>query len=113
MTRVFNPVQNVAPDAIKYRAPDGRMCDLPSGEPLYVIVYDTLPHRVEAVALGQAQLNLCSFTARSSHAANSWNALVAANWRLATPGSAQSLADLRAALGGTAELEMLSCQFRS
>ncbi|MDQ1456710.1 MAG: hypothetical protein QOH28_2330 [Actinomycetota bacterium] len=111
--RPFNPLRNVAPDAIEYRVPDGRTCNLPSGLPLYVIVYDTLPHRVTAVEHGEAQLNLCSFSAKSGHASDSWSALAAANWRAATPGSAQALADLRIALGGTAEPEMLSCQFRS
>jgi hypothetical protein len=106
-------MHNVAPDSIDYRAPDGRVCDLRSGEPLYVIVYDTPAHRVEAVRKGDAQFNLCSFAARSRHASDSWNTLVAANWRAATPGSAQALAAVQAALGGTAEPETLSCQFRS
>jgi hypothetical protein len=83
------------------------------GEPLYVIVYDTLPHRVEAVDHGEAQMNLCARTSHSRQVSVSLNALVAGNWRAATPGSAQTLAGLRAALGGTAPPETLSCEFRS
>jgi hypothetical protein len=107
-------VYNVAPDSIAYRIPDGHTCVLSSGAPLYVIVYDTLAHRVEAVANGEAQLNLCSLgNPESRHASRSWSALVASNWRAATPGSAQTLAGLRAALGGAAAPETLSCQFRA
>lgn len=109
----FNPVQNVAPDSIGYAIPDGRMCYLASGATLYVVVYDTLPHRVEAADHGEAQVNLCARTSQARRALVSLNGLVAGNWRVATPGSSEELAGLRAALGGTAQAETLSCQFRA
>lgn len=111
--RPFNPIANVAHDGIDYPVPNGRVCDLPSGEPLYVIVYDTLEHRLEAFNKGEVNLNLCSFARSTTHAASSWNSLVAGNWRAATPAGSRALAALDTALGGGPEVESLSCMFRS
>jgi len=100
-------------DQVEYRRPDGRVCELRSGDRVYVIVYDTFDHRLQAFNGGEASFNLCGFTRATNHASRSWSSLVAGNWRAATPASGRTLSGLDQAFGGAPERESLSCQFRT
>jgi hypothetical protein len=106
--RTFSALENLAQDGIDYAVPDARTCEIPSGDTLYVVVYDEQQHRIESSENGEANRNLCSLV-RS----DSWHAIVAGNWRAATPTRTESLAELDAAFEGAPEAETLSCKFEA
>jgi hypothetical protein len=109
--RSFDPIENVAPDGVRYPPPDALVC---SGPPdLYVLVYDTVDDRVEALDHGEVNLNLCSFAQNDRPDPEGWVSVVGANWRVAAPGEDTPLDEVLASFGGDVATQPISCEFRA
>ncbi len=107
--RPFDPIENVAPDAVDYSLPEAILC---AGTPdLYVLVYDSADDRIAALDHGDVNLNLCSFTQDASPDPAGWTSVVGANWRVATPAPAPSMNEVLASFGEDAAMQSLSCEF--
>ena len=59
---------------MSYPAPSGRVCDLPNGASVYVVVYDTQQHRIAAYDDGQTNKNLCAIAPVESLPHEAWPA---------------------------------------
>jgi hypothetical protein len=109
--RGFDPLGHVARDSERYPAPDALTCALPDGTRVYVLVYDQPQDRMNAFDEGVVNLNLCE--SPESRGTAAWPAIVAANWRVATPGNAAGMGPLVRAFDGRPAAETISCLFKS
>jgi hypothetical protein len=109
--RRFDPLDHVATDSVPYPPPDALSCALPDGTRVYVLAYDRPQDRMNAFNAGVVNLNLCYSS--ESHRAAAWHAIVAANWRVATPGTAAEIGPLVRAFDGRPAAETISCRFKS
>jgi hypothetical protein len=109
--RRFDPLNHVARDSVRYPPPDALSCALHDGTRVYILVYDRRQDRMNAFDEGVVNLNLCE--SPESHGTAAWPAVVAANWRVATPGTAADMGPLVNAFDGRPAAETISCLFRS
>ena len=109
--RRFDPLDHVARDSVRYPPPDALSCALHDGTRVYVLIYDRPQDRMNAFEAGVVNLNLCESS--TSHRTAGWPAIVAANWRVATPGTAADMGPLVRAFDGRPAAETISCLFKS
>jgi hypothetical protein len=109
--RRFDPLDHVARDSVRYPPPDAVSCALHDGTRVYVLVYGRSQDRIDAFDEGAVNLNLCK--SPESHGTTAWPAIVAANWRVATPSTAADMGPLVNAFDGRPAAETISCVFRS
>jgi hypothetical protein len=109
-SRHFDPLGHVPSDAVRYPAPDALTCVLPGGTRVYVLVYKRPEDRMKAFDTGDVNQVLCGTP--DSHGSTGWPAMVAANWRIATPGDASAMAPLVRAFDDLPAAETISCLFR-
>ena len=107
----FDPLGHVAGDAVRYPTPDALTCLLPEGTRVYVLVYKRPEDRMKAFDTGDVNQVLCGMP--DSHGSTGWPTIVAANWRVATPGSAADMGQIVRAFDGRPAAETISCLFRS
>jgi hypothetical protein len=105
--RRFDPGAGIGSSAAADPLPSTRRCTV-RGSRLYVLVYQEMSHRVNALDNGEVQLNLCRFT-DGAEAGTSWRAIVGANWRVATPAADADLDAVRQALDPTGARERIPC----
>jgi hypothetical protein len=109
--RRFDPLDHVARDSVQHPPPDALSCALRDGTRVYVLVYDRPEDRMNAFNEGIVSLNLCNSS--TSHRTAAWPTIVAANWRVATPGTAADMGPIVRAFDGRPAAETISCLFRS
>jgi hypothetical protein len=108
--RRFDPLGHVARDSVPFSVPDSLSCVLSDGTRVYVLVYRRREDRMKAFDTGDVNGTLCALP--SSRGRTALPAIVAANWRIATPRPAANLAPLVRAFDGLPASETISCVFR-
>lgn len=105
----FDPTEGTAPDGFEYEKPLGVICNTEEEE-LYVIVYETLADRHQALRHAEINASLCQRSSgkASMPDASGWFTVVGANWRIATPDSGSAVGQVARLIPG-AEIEPISC----
>jgi hypothetical protein len=105
----FDPLGHVARDSVRYATPDALSCVLPDRTRVFVLVYKRPKDRMNAFDTGDVNRVLCGMP--ESHGSAGWPAIVAANWRIATPRDASAMAPLVRAFDDLPAAETISCLF--
>jgi len=83
---------------------------LADGTRVYALVYKRPEDRMKSFDTGDVNQILCGTP--DSHGSTGWSAIVAANWRIATPRDPSVMAPLVRAFDDLPAAETLSCLFR-